>query len=153
LSGAHPYTLSALALPQTSAQALRLLRPKRPTNRLPLNRRAPEDVQQRKRIGDWKADTIIGQNPQQAIVSLVERKSNLCLLKKVERNAAEPVEQDIEELLRPMAAKVHTITSDNGREFVNHQSVAKDLKAAFYFAYPLVAWERCTNKNTNGLVR
>jgi IS30 family transposase len=113
----------------------------------------PQVVEQRKRLGDWEADTIIGQNHQQAILSLVERKSKLCLLKKVERNTALAVEQAIEELLRPLAAKVKTITSDNGREFANHQSVEKKLKAYFYFAHPFAAWERGTNENTNGLVR
>jgi IS30 family transposase len=113
----------------------------------------PSIVEQRQRVGDWEADTIIGQNHQQAILSLVERKSKLCLLKKVERNTALAVEQAIEELLRPLAAQVYTITSDNGREFANHQSVEKKLKAYFYFAHPFAAWERGTNENTNGLVR
>jgi transposase, IS30 family len=113
----------------------------------------PKVVDQRRRIGDWEADTIIGQNHQQAILSLVERKSKLCLLKKVERNTSALVEQAIEELLRPLAAKVKTITSDNGREFANHRSIEKKLKAYFYFAHPFAAWERGTNENTNGLVR
>lgn len=113
----------------------------------------PACVEQRKRLGDWEADTIIGHNHQQAILSLTERKSKLCLLKKVERNTAESVEQAICELLRPLVAKVKTITSDNGREFANHQSVEKKLKATFYFAHPFAAWERGTNENTNGLVR
>jgi IS30 family transposase len=69
----------------------------------------PQIVEQRQRLGDWEADTIIGQNDQQAILSLVERKSRVCLLKKVERNTALAVEQAIEELLRPLAAKVYTI--------------------------------------------
>jgi IS30 family transposase len=104
-------------------------------------------------LGDWEADTIIGQNHQQAILSLTERKSRLCLLKKVERNTAEAVEHAIAELLRRLAAKVKTITSDNGREFANHQSIEKKLQATFYFAHPFAAWERGTNENTNGLVR
>ena len=113
----------------------------------------PKIVAERKRLGDWEADTIIGQNHQQAIVSLTERKSKLCLLRKVERNTAEAVGQALEELLRPIAAKVKTITSDNGREFAKHESVAQKLKATFYFAHPFAAWERGTNENTNGLVR
>ena len=110
-------------------------------------------VDERKRVGDWEADTIIGQNHQQAILSLVERRSKLCLLKKVERNPAEAVEHAIEELLRPVTAKVKTITSDNGRDQLNHQRIEKKLQATFYFAHPFAAWERGTNENTNGLVR
>jgi IS30 family transposase len=113
----------------------------------------PKIVDQRKRVGDWEADTIIGQNHRQAILSLGERKSKLCFLKKVERNTAQAVEQAIEELLLPVAGRVKTITSDNGREFANHQNIEKKLQATFYFAHPFAAWERGTNENTNGLVR
>lgn len=113
----------------------------------------PKIVEQKRRIGDWEADTIIGQNHKQAILSLTERKSKLCLLKKIERNTAEAVERAMSELLQPLAKKVQTITSDNGREFANHQSLATTLDASFYFAHPFAAWERGLNENTNGLVR
>jgi IS30 family transposase len=113
----------------------------------------PAIVEAKRRIGDWEADTIIGQHHQQAILSLVERKSKLTRLKKVERNTAESVGQAIEELLQPLKANCHTITSDNGREFAHHQAIAAKLRAAFYFAHPFAAWERGLNENTNGLVR
>ena len=74
-------------------------------------------------------------------------------MKKVERNTAEAVEQAIAELLQPLKPKCHTITSDNGREFANHQEIASKLHVAFYFAHPYSAWERGLNENTNGLVR
>ena len=49
--------------------------------------------------------------------------------------------------------KVHTITSDNGREFAFHERITEKLGAAFYFAHPYCAWERGVNENTNGVVR
>ncbi len=48
---------------------------------------------------------------------------------------------------------MHTITSDNGREFCHHERIAKQLQASFYFAHPYCSWERGLNENTNGLVR
>ncbi len=121
------------------------------------NRRSIEQrpviVEQKRRVGDWEADTIIGQNHRHAIVSLVERKSKLCLLKRVERNTAAAVGEALSALLEPVAAQCHTITSDNGREFANHQEVASKLRARFYFAHPYASWERGLNENTNGLVR
>jgi IS30 family transposase len=113
----------------------------------------PRVVARRRRLGDWEADTIIGQNHRQAIVSVVERKSKLTFLRKVERNTAEAIEQALTELLAPVAGKCHTITSDNGREFAHHEAIAAKLRAAFYFAHPYAAWERGLNENTNGLVR
>jgi IS30 family transposase len=113
----------------------------------------PVIVDSRIRIGDWEADTIIGKNHRQAIVSLTERKSRLTLIKKVVRKTAEAVRDAVVELLAPVKEAVYTITSDNGKEFAGHEKIAKTLEADFYFARPYHAWERGTNENTNGLVR
>ena len=101
----------------------------------------------------WEADTIIGKNHRQAIVSIVERKTGLTLIRKVERKTAHAVGQAMIELLEPYRKKVRTITSDNGREFAQHETIASALKADFYFAHPYASWERGTNENTNGLIR
>ncbi len=111
----------------------------------------PKVVDQKRRLGDWEADTIIGHQHKGAIVSLVERKSKLTRLARVTHNTAELIEQAMTVQLAPLA--VRTITSDNGREFARHQSVARQLRADFYFAHPYSSWERGLNENTNGLVR
>ena len=89
----------------------------------------------------------------QAIVSLTERKSGLVLVYKVDRRTKENTEVAIKRLLNSVSDKVHTITSDNGKEFGNHEKIAKGLKCSFYFAHAYSSWERGTNENTNGLIR
>jgi len=113
----------------------------------------PAIVETRSRIGDWEADTIIGKNHRQAIVSLVERKTGFTLIHKVERKTAQAVSKAMTTLLNPYHSKVYTVTSDNGREFARHEEIAAALKADFYFAHPYASWERGTNENTNGLIR
>ena len=113
----------------------------------------PDVVDARQRIGDWEVDTILGQGRQQAIVTLNERKSRLALLQKVERRSADRVAQAILEQLRPFADVAHTLTSDNGKEFAQHETVAEELDLDFYFAHPYASWERGANENMNGLVR
>lgn len=113
----------------------------------------PAIVEAKRRVGDWEADTIIGLGRRGALVSLVERKSKLTLLKKVATNTADGVTAASLALLRPLADRVHTITSDNGREFCAHRRIAAQLDARFYFAHPYCSWERGLNENTNGLVR
>jgi len=113
----------------------------------------PEIVEKRERLGDWEADTIIGSGKRGAIVTLVERKSRFTLLKQVTRRTAAAVEEAILDLLRPFQASTHTITFDNGKEFANHQTIARELQANMFFAHPYSSWERGTNENTNGLIR
>ena len=113
----------------------------------------PEIVDARTRYGDWELDTVIGRNHQQALVTLVERKSRLTLIAKVVRKTAENVSESIINLLAHIKPWVHTLTADNGREFAQHEYIAKELKAKFYFAHPYASWERGLNENTNGLIR
>lgn len=113
----------------------------------------PAIVNSRKRLGDWEADTIIGKKHKQAIVTLSERKSRFTLIGKVARRTAQAVQNQIHRLLLPVADKVHTLTSDHGKEFAYHEQIAEMLQLEFYFAHPYAAWERGTNENTNGLLR
>ena len=121
-------------------------------NRVSIDQR-PAIVATRSRIGDWELDTIIGKGHKQALVSITERRSRLTLLAKVKRKSAECVSRSIRRLLEPIASKVFTLTSDNGKEFARHEEIATALKANFYFAHPYASWERGLNENTNGLVR
>lgn len=113
----------------------------------------PAIVDARSRIGDWEADTIIGRERKGGILSLVERRSRFCLLKKLSTKAADIVADAACEKLMPFKDKVLTITADNGVEFIHHQSIAKRLDADFFFADPYSSWQRGTVENTNGLVR
>jgi len=113
----------------------------------------PRVVDAKRRVGDWEADTIVGRRGRGAILSLVERKSKLVRLWWVERKGAEEVAEASLTVLRPLAERVLTITSDNGGEFAHHQRISEGLGADFYFARPHASWERGVNENTNGLVR
>ena len=120
--------------------------------RRPISER-PIVVDERSRIGDWEADTIIGSERIGGIISLVERRSRYCLLRKVPTKSAQTVAEAVCTSLLPLKDKVLTITSDNGFEFRRHGSIAKTLDADFFFADPYSSWQRGTNENTNGLVR
>jgi len=52
-------------------------------NRVSIDQRSAV-VEDRSRIGDWEADTVIGKVHQQALVTLTERKSGLALMYKVD---------------------------------------------------------------------
>lgn len=121
-------------------------------NRVSIDER-PAIVDTRQRLGDWEVDTIIGNGHRHAIVSLADRKSRLALLKKVDRKTAEAVADAVIELLQPLVERTHTITADNGKEFADHERMAKDLQAEVFFAHAYSSWERATNENTNGLIR
>ena len=121
-------------------------------NRVSIDER-PEIVEQKTRIGDWEIDTVIGQNHQGALVTIVDRVSKFTLIKKVDSKRAEVVTEATITLLKPYLDKTLTITADNGKEFAGHESMTEQLNAAVYFAHPYHSWERGLNENTNGLIR
>jgi transposase, IS30 family len=121
-------------------------------NRISIEER-PKIVATKGRFGDWEADTIVGARHKGGILSVVERKSKLTRLSKLATKAAAEMKYACVALLAPLAARVHTITVDNGKEFCDHKHIAAGLQARIYFAHPYASWERGLNENTNGLVR
>jgi transposase, IS30 family len=113
----------------------------------------PQAVDDKKRVGDWEIDTVIGKGHSGALVTIVERKTLYTLIARVYGKCAEGVTQATIELLEPFIHRTHSITADNGKEFAYHKKITEALNTAFYFAHPYHSWERGLNENTNGLIR
>jgi IS30 family transposase len=113
----------------------------------------PAVVDAKSRIGDWEIDTMTGKDSKGHLITVVERKSKLTLIKRVPDKQSDDMAIAIIKLLRPYKDKILTITADNGKEFCRHQKISKSLKADVYFAHPFHSWERGLNENTNGLLR
>lgn len=113
----------------------------------------PKVVDKRSRIADWEGDTVIGSGHQGVLVTLVERKSRYTLAAPLPRRTSALVGQAMIDLLRPHKERCKTITLDNGKEFADHEFIAKCLQAKVYFAHPYCSWERGLNENHNGLLR
>ena len=77
--------------------------------RRPISER-PGHIEERRQIGHWEGDTVIGKGHKQAIVSLVERKSGYAVLAKVKNKTADLVSNAIIDRLKPLATKVKTLT-------------------------------------------
>ena len=121
-------------------------------NRRPISER-PEHIEQRRQVGHWEGDTVIGAAHKQAIVTLVERKSGFAVLAKVSNKTTDLVRRAIEIKLKPLCSRVKTLTVDNGKEFADHQAVDQALGIQTFFADPYCSWQRGSNENFNGLLR
>ncbi len=113
----------------------------------------PIVVDRKKRIGDLEIDLIIGKDHKGALLTINDRATGMLKIGHIENKSAKEVQMKTEELLENWRPFIKTITSDNGKEFANHQEIAEELDIDFFFAKPYHSWQRGANENLNGLVR
>ena len=91
---------------------------------------------ERRRRGDYEIDTVFGKGRKSALVTMVDRRAKFLIVEKVPSKHADGVATALIQGLKRTGRRVHTITSDNGKEFAQHRRVAKALNAKFFFARP-----------------
>lgn len=74
-----------------------------------------------KRFGDFEMDTIIGKGGHGAIVTIIERSTNMLFMRKLDKGKnAKALAKTVVRMLMPYKAYIKTITTDNGTEFACH---------------------------------
>lgn len=107
-----------------------------------------------KRFGDFEMDTIVGRGNHGAIVTLIERSTNMLFMRKLKKGKnAKELARTVIHLLSPFKGHVKSITTDNGTEFACHEMIGKSLGVNIYFADPYSSWQKGGIENANGLIR
>jgi IS30 family transposase len=121
-------------------------------NRVGIDQR-PKEVESRKILGHWEGDTMLGQGKAR-LATCVERKSRYVIIARMpDGTACQFNEATIKKLKKISPSQRKTLTTDNGSEFIEHQTLGHRLGFKTYFADPFSSWQRGTNENTNGLIR
>lgn len=105
------------------------------------------------RFGDWEMDLVVGKGQKSAVLTMVERKTNMFLQTKLASKRPHEVAMAAWRLLLPYKAHVLTITTDNGIEFMNHQWLSRRIGATVYFADPFCSGQKGAVENANKLLR
>lgn len=113
----------------------------------------PKEVEGRKRIGHWEGDTVIGADKRHCLLTLVERKTGLAIIKKLSSRSMAEVNQAALMAISEHRQRFKTITFDNGTEFHDYGVLEQIYPVKCYFATPYHSWERGSNENFNGLLR
>lgn len=114
----------------------------------------PKHIENRKEIGHWEGDLVVGKGQKSAIGTIVERKSRYTCIVKVENRKSKTVTKAFAKEFNKFDSHLkRTMTYDNGVEMANHKWLTNNTGVKVYFANPYASWERGTNENTNGLIR
>ena len=114
----------------------------------------PPEVDDRVMGGDWEGDFIKGAGNKSSVGVLVERRSRLVLLAKMEDATAASALEGFSAKLNSIAAPLRrSLTYDQGRELARHKDLTERTGVKVYFCDPHSPWQRGTCENTNGLLR
>jgi IS30 family transposase len=111
----------------------------------------PKIINKRKRFGDWERDLMFAQSRREALLTFVERKTLLTVIRRVKSKSPREIADKTIAAMRLVKCK--SITNDNGIEFREHVNESKVLNVPIYFTNPYSSWEKGTCENTNGLIR
>ena len=121
-------------------------------NRTTIDQR-PEIINERKRLGDFEIDLIVGPKNKGALLTVVDRLSRQCIIEKLGSKGSKEIKDILSNAFNNYDGEKHSITSDNGSEFILHEEIAKELEIDYYFAHPYASYERGSIENLNGLIR
>ena len=112
------------------------------------------NIQDRKQLGHWEGDQIVGLGHKSAIATMVERKTRYTYIIFLKDRTSETMTKAVADTLNNLIPEARkTMTYDNGMEMANHKWLTDNTGMDIYFANPYSPWERGTNENTNGLIR
>ena len=123
-------------------------------NRINISER-PIEAEKRLEFGHFEADTIFScRGSKSALLVISDRLTRKVKIKKLARKSSTLTSSSIVLALSDYnTTQIHTITYDNGCEFVGHEKVNKKLKCKSYFCNPYHSWEKGTVENINWFIR
>jgi len=112
----------------------------------------PKSIENRRYFGDWEGDFIVsGRNGKGVILTLYERKSKYCILKRFLVQRIELIHQYILEITGGVI--INSLTLDNDIIFKKHKELSELLGRPIYFCRPYHSWEKGGVENINKMVR
>lgn len=129
--------------------------------KLPSITERPEAVNERKEYGHWEMDLIVGRKGTKAVLlTLTERRTREEIIMKLPDRKGKTVRKAFDDLERKTTRfreKFRSITTDNGSEFLEYESLTKSIhggkRFTIYYCHSYSAWEKGSNENGNRIIR
>ncbi|MBU0670837.1 IS30 family transposase [Patescibacteria group bacterium] len=153
-NGKYLYTYLRKSHKQRKKRCYRKKRKKQPIlERISIHERLDE-INEKKRFGDWESDLILFKKQKENISVQYERKTMLLRIHKMKNKSSKENEQAIFKTLDEFPDYLrNSITFDNGTENVCHINVRDLFGIDTYFCDPYASWQKGGVENINSLIR
>ena len=84
-------------------------------------------VDKRERSGDLEIDLVLGIEHKGALLTINDRATGVLFMTKVKSKMATHIQKATQCLLQDWKPLLHTITSDNGKEFAKHKDIGEQF--------------------------
>lgn len=121
-------------------------------NRVSIEQRPPI-VSERKRLGDFEVDLMMGKDHKGALLVLTDRATLHTRLTKITSKESKVVFDALKSSLRRNKYQPRTFTFDNDKAFCCHELVAKHTHTQTYFTRPYTSQDKGTVENRIGVIR
>ena len=92
-----------------------------------------EEINRQEEIGHWEMDTVVGKRETKScLLVLTKRKSRLQIIRKLKNKTMIEVVKTVKEIIKSYPEAIKTITSDNGSEFMDAESIEQKGIKYFY---------------------
>jgi IS30 family transposase len=115
----------------------------------------PVEVSERRVLGHWEGDLIVGRHGRSHVGTMVERATRYAMLVHLPDGArTDSVIDALSEAVEQLPAVLRrSVTWDRGIEMTRHQVFTDRTHMPVYFCDPRSPWQRGLSENTNGLLR
>lgn len=119
---------------------------------LPSIANRPQAINDREEPGHWEIDLVVGPSKTRPVLlTMTERKSRQEVIIKLPDKSQKSVIQ----ALAGVKAPIHSITTDNGPEFMAYDQIRATLPGCqeVYYCHSYASWEKGTNERHNRMIR
>ena len=114
----------------------------------------PTIINDRKRLGDWEGDTVVGSQRSGFIASFIERKSRFYITAKLENLKAENFNVAIRDQFAFLDnERIRSFTFDNGTEMSAFEQIEEFMNCKVYFTDPGSPWQKGQVENIHRILR
>ena len=124
----------------------------------------PEKIDRNEEFGHWEIDCVEGKkDSKKTYMTLLERITKKYIVIEMKEHTNKYIKEAIDSLEEEYGKNFKKIfksmTTDNGHEFLNYESIEKsryekdEKRTVVYYADPYSAWQKGMNENCNGILR